>query len=45
MILTYAIVNGALELLPDSLATMATIPLQIKGAAASPCAPPVRSRS
>jgi uncharacterized protein (DUF697 family)/tellurite resistance protein len=30
MILRYAIVNGALELLPDTLATMAIIPLQMK---------------
>lgn len=30
MILRYAILNGALELLPDSLATMAIIPLQMK---------------
>ena len=30
MILNYAILNGALELLPESLATMAVIPLQIK---------------
>ena len=30
MILNYAILNGALELLPDSLATMAIIPLQMK---------------
>lgn len=30
MILNYAIVNGALELLPQSLATMAIIPLQMK---------------
>jgi len=30
MILKYAILNGALELLPDSLATMAIIPLQCK---------------
>ncbi len=30
MILNYAILNGALELLPDSLATMAIIPLQLK---------------
>ena len=29
-ILNYAILNGALELLPESLATMAIIPLQIK---------------
>ncbi len=30
MILNYAVLNGALELLPDSLATMAIIPLQMK---------------
>ena len=30
MILKYAILNGALELLPESLATMAIIPLQMK---------------
>jgi uncharacterized protein (DUF697 family) len=30
MILNYAILNGALEFLPDSLATMAIIPLQMK---------------
>lgn len=30
MILNYAILNGALELLPDSLSTMAIIPLQMK---------------
>jgi uncharacterized protein (DUF697 family)/tellurite resistance protein len=30
MILNYAILSGALELLPDSLATMAIIPLQMK---------------
>jgi uncharacterized protein (DUF697 family) len=30
MILSYAILNGALELLPDSLATMAIVPLQMK---------------
>ncbi len=30
MILNYAILNGALELLPDSLATVAIIPLQVK---------------
>ncbi|HSP41917.1 MAG TPA: hypothetical protein VLO11_03500 [Luteolibacter sp.] len=30
MILRYAIVNGALELLPETLATMAIIPLQMK---------------
>lgn len=30
MILNYAILNGALELLPDSLAAMAIIPLQMK---------------
>lgn len=30
MILNYAILNGALELLPDSLATMAIIPVQMK---------------
>lgn len=30
MILRYAILNGALELLPDSLATMAILPLQMK---------------
>lgn len=30
MILNYAILNGALELLPDSLASMAIIPLQMK---------------
>jgi uncharacterized protein (DUF697 family)/tellurite resistance protein len=30
MILHYAILNGALELLPESLATMAIIPLQMK---------------
>ena len=30
MIFNYAILNGALELLPDSLATMAIIPLQMK---------------
>ncbi len=30
VILNYAILNGALELLPDSLATMAIIPLQMK---------------
>ena len=30
MILNYAILNGALELLPQSLATMAIIPLQMK---------------
>jgi uncharacterized protein (DUF697 family)/uncharacterized tellurite resistance protein B-like protein len=29
-ILNYAILNGALEILPDSLATMAIIPLQMK---------------
>jgi len=30
MVLNYAILNGALELLPESLATMAIIPLQMK---------------
>jgi len=30
MILNYSILNGALELLPESLATMAIIPLQMK---------------
>ncbi len=30
VILNYSILNGALELLPDSLATMAIIPLQMK---------------
>jgi uncharacterized protein (DUF697 family) len=30
LILNYAILNGALELLPDSLASMAIIPLQMK---------------
>jgi len=30
MILNYAILNGALELLPDALASMAIIPLQMK---------------
>jgi uncharacterized protein (DUF697 family) len=30
VILNYAILNGALELLPDSLASMAIIPLQMK---------------
>lgn len=30
MILNYAILNGALELMPESLATMAIIPLQMK---------------
>jgi uncharacterized protein (DUF697 family)/tellurite resistance protein len=30
MVLNYAILNGALELLPQSLATMAIIPLQMK---------------
>ena len=30
MILNYAILNGALELLPESLASMAIIPLQMK---------------
>ena len=30
MILNYAILNGALELLPQSLATMAVIPMQMK---------------
>lgn len=30
MILNYAILNGALELLPESLATMAIIPMQMK---------------
>jgi uncharacterized protein (DUF697 family)/tellurite resistance protein len=30
MILRYAILNGALELLPESLATMAIVPLQMK---------------
>jgi uncharacterized protein (DUF697 family)/tellurite resistance protein len=30
MILKFSIVNGALELLPDSLATMAIVPLQMK---------------
>ncbi len=30
MILNYAILNGALELLPESLATLAIIPLQMK---------------
>lgn len=30
LILNYAILNGALELLPDSLASMAIIPLQVK---------------
>ncbi len=30
VILNYAILNGALELLPDSLATLAIIPLQMK---------------
>jgi uncharacterized protein (DUF697 family)/tellurite resistance protein len=30
MILRYAILNGALELLPESLATMAILPLQMK---------------
>ena len=30
MVLNYSILNGALELLPDSLATMAIVPLQMK---------------
>lgn len=30
MVLNYAILNGALELFPESLATMAIVPLQIK---------------
>lgn len=30
LILHYAVLNGALELLPDSLATMAIVPLQMK---------------
>lgn len=30
LILHYAVLNGALELLPDSLATMAIVPLQLK---------------
>ena len=30
MVLNYAILNGALELLPDTMATMAIIPLQVK---------------
>jgi uncharacterized protein (DUF697 family) len=30
MILNYAILNGALELMPESLATMAIVPLQMK---------------
>ena len=30
MILNYAILNGALEVLPDSLSTMAIVPLQMK---------------
>lgn len=30
MVLSYAILNGALELLPESLATMAIVPLQMK---------------
>lgn len=30
MILRYSILNGALELLPDTLATMAIIPMQVK---------------
>lgn len=30
MIVNYAILNGALEVLPDSLATMAIVPLQMK---------------
>ena len=30
LILHYAILNGALELLPDSMATMAIVPLQLK---------------
>jgi uncharacterized protein (DUF697 family)/tellurite resistance protein len=30
MVLNYAILNGALELLPDTLATMAIIPVQMK---------------
>jgi uncharacterized protein (DUF697 family)/tellurite resistance protein len=30
MILNYAILNGALELLPESLATMAIVPMQMK---------------
>jgi uncharacterized protein (DUF697 family)/tellurite resistance protein len=30
MILNYAILNGALELLPESIATMAIVPLQMK---------------
>lgn len=30
MILRYAVVNGALELLPDTMATMAIIPMQMK---------------
>ena len=30
MVMNYAILNGALELLPESLATMAIIPLQMK---------------
>lgn len=30
MVLNYAILNGALELLPESLATMAIVPLQMK---------------
>ncbi len=30
MILNYAVVNGALELLPDTLASMAILPLRMK---------------
>ena len=30
MVLNYSVLNGALELLPDSLATMAIVPLQMK---------------
>lgn len=30
MVLNYAVLNGALELLPESLATMAIVPLQMK---------------
>jgi len=35
MILNYAILNGALELLPQNLASMAIIPLQMRWSIAS----------
>ncbi len=37
MILRYAIVGGALELLPQTMATLAIIPLQSKMVADAPC--------